>query len=79
MLGPKCYNQFENDFIADYPAIPDMKKETDYFAVSPSDPHKKIQLDMFLKFLIFDKNNEVIIMDNNNEKENQRDKNVLKI
>lgn len=61
MLGPKCYKDFKNDFIVDYPALPDMKKETEYFAVLPSDPKKKIQLDMFLNFLIFDKNNEAII------------------
>lgn len=33
LLGPKDYSDFMNDFTTDYSAIPDMKKETDYFAV----------------------------------------------
>lgn len=54
-----------------------MKKETENFAVNPFDPTKKITLDQFLNFLVFDKNNEVII--DSNDKENLRDAKVVKI
>lgn len=47
-----------------------MKKETENFAVNPFDPTQKISLEKFLNFLVFDKNNEVIIDSCN--KENKR-------
>ena len=60
-----------------YKGIPDMKKETDKFAVNPFDPTQKIKLDKFLNFLVFDKNNEVII--ESTEKENNRHAKIVKI
>lgn len=54
----------------DYKGIPDMKKETANFAVNPFDTTQKISLEKFLNFLVFDKNNEVIISPK--DKENQK-------
>lgn len=44
-----------------------MEKEAKHFAVNPFDPTQKITLDMFLNFLVFDKNNEVTIASNDKE------------
>lgn len=75
LLGPKDYSDFKQDFINEYLAIPDMKRETEHFAYSPFDSTQKISLDKFLSFLTFDKNNEVVI--SSVDKENLREqKNV---
>jgi hypothetical protein len=65
------YDDFESDFISGYKAIPNMAKETEHFAVNPFEPDVKINMNMFLEFIIFDKKNEVII--SSQDKENFRE------
>lgn len=48
-----------------------MAKETEHFAVNPFEPNVKIDMNMFLEFIIFDKKNEVII--SSQDKENFRE------
>ena len=38
LLGPLEFKEFNEDFIEDYDAKPDMKKELEYFAKHPNDP-----------------------------------------
>ena len=56
LLGPKDFSRFHRDFWEDYKAVPDMPRELAHFAVNPFNPQEPLNINMFIDFIIFDKN-----------------------
>jgi hypothetical protein len=63
LLGPKDLSKFPNDFWETYKSIPQIEKELKHFAVNPFNPSQKLTLDLFIDFIIFDKNMKAQISD----------------
>lgn len=63
LLGPKDLSKFSNDFWETYKGIPQIEKELKHFAVNPFNPTQKLTLDLFIEFIIFDKNMKADIID----------------
>lgn len=55
MLGPKEFHGIDHDFVEGYQAIPDFSKELAHFAVNPFNRSQKLTPELFLEFLLFDK------------------------
>ncbi len=51
--GPKDLSKFKEDFVHDYPAIPDIETELKYFSMDIWDPNLKYTSDVFLNFIAF--------------------------
>lgn len=59
LLGPKKFEDFEEEFVEEYKGIPDMGKELAYFAVNPFLPDQPLTCELFIDFLIYDEKNMV--------------------
>jgi hypothetical protein len=59
--GPKDLSHFKDDFVNGYEAIPDIKRELDYFAVDAKDPSLIYSSETFLNFIAFNSKSEAVI------------------
>ena len=57
LLGPKTFENFDQEFDPGYLAKPDIVKELGYFSKNPFNPSEKLHAELFIDFIIWDSKN----------------------
>ena len=61
LLGPKSFDNFDDEFDSDFKAKPDMEKELAYFSNNPFNPSEKLKAELFIDFVLWDSKNMAVI------------------